>query len=63
MEGRIDRDPALLTMEESATSHIEGVPVSNRHITLSLFYEYRKLGKMLPVSDLGPYGMYLKETI
>lgn len=26
-------------------------------------YEYRKLGKMLPVSDLGPYGMYLKETI
>ena len=53
----------MLTMEESATSHIEGVPVSNRHITLSLFYEYRKLGKMLPVSDLGPYGMYLKETI
>ena len=42
---------------------IEGVPVSNRHITLSLFYEYKKLGKMLPVSDLGPYGIYLKETI
>ena len=53
----------MLTMGEPATSHIEGVPVSNRHITLSLFYEYRKLGKMLPVSDLGPYGMYLKETI
>lgn len=49
--------------EQDQIRCIEGVPVSNRHITLSLFYEYRKLGKMLPVSDLGPYGMYLKETI
>jgi SpoVK/Ycf46/Vps4 family AAA+-type ATPase len=44
-------------------SQIEGVPLSNRHLTMSLCYEYRKLGKMLPVSDLGPYGIYVRETM
>ncbi|MCR4721802.1 MAG: ATP-binding protein [Lachnospiraceae bacterium] len=44
-------------------SQIEGVPLSNRHLTMSFCYEYRKLGKMLPVSDLGPYGIYVRETM
>jgi len=44
-------------------SRIEGVPISNRHLAISLCYEYRKLGKMIPVSDLGPYGIYVRETM
>ena len=44
-------------------AEIEGKPLSNRHLTISLCYEYRKLGKMLPVSDLGPHGIYVRETM
>lgn len=43
-------------------SQIEGTGLTNRHIALSLFYEFRKLGKMFPVSDLGPYGTYISEA-
>ncbi|MCR5432382.1 MAG: ATP-binding protein [Lachnospiraceae bacterium] len=44
-------------------ARIEDVPLSNRHITMSLCYECRKIGKMVPISDLGPYGIYVRETL
>ena len=44
-------------------AEIEGKPLSNRHLTISLCYEFRKIGKMVPISDLGPYGIYVKETM
>lgn len=41
---------------------IEGTGLTNRHLALSLYYEFKKLGKMLPVSDLGPYGACISEV-